>query len=80
MKPIYDSEGQIQDFSDEGQWSEDLISEIDLHWLLKRLKPQQRKIILLRREGYVYQEIADKLNLSLSKVWREVKKIQIKSV
>ena len=71
-KPIYNKNGIIKDYSDEGLEKEKIESEANLFWLLKRLKPRQREIIELKMAGYNQKEIADKLKLSEKTIQREM--------
>lgn len=63
-KPIYNENGSIEDWSDEGAEVIDLLSEIDFFWALKKLRPSEAEIIKLKREGYTYREIQAKLKVS----------------
>lgn len=73
---------KVQDLikSIDSQYTNDQIYNDELNYeisiVLSMLTPRQNKIIKLRAKGYTNKEVADMLNLSLSTVRREEKKIK----
>ncbi len=56
------------DISDEGEWVKQLDSKIDAYWALKKLPPRQREVIQHRIDGYEYEEIAEKMGITVGTV------------
>ena len=56
-QPIYNQDGTIKDYSDEGSGANDIITEVNLHYALKKLKPKHREIAEKLLAGYKYKEI-----------------------
>ena len=65
-------DGSIKEFSDGGFGAEKIESEIDYHYLLKRLSKRQRSVIELKLEGRSQKEIAEKLGISERTIEREM--------
>ena len=63
MKPIYKN-GEIVDFSDEGEGMSQMNDAADIHYALKRLSKRQREVVELILEGYNEVEIAEELGVS----------------
>ena len=57
-----------KDISDEGEWVKQLDSKIDAYWALKKLPPRQREVIQHRIDGYEYEEIAEKMGITVGTV------------
>lgn len=54
---------------------------VDMEWLdsqefMNHLTPRQKRIVCLRVKGYTMRHIADKLRISGTLVWRELKRIR----
>ena len=76
MKPVYNQNGTIIDFSDEGEQINEINNEIDLLWLIKKLPKDEQKIAKMISEGYTWREIKDKLKIGHLKIQRVFNKIQ----
>ena len=73
MKPIYKN-GEVVDFSDEGENARKIEDNVDLYYILRKLPPIPNKIAYLMLEGYTYKEIGVKLSKSENAVKQTVKR------
>ena len=76
MKPIYNEQGEIEDYSDEGEQVDKLNSEIDLYFLIKRLPPDEQKIAKMISDGFTWREIKKELKIGHKKITEVLKKLQ----
>ncbi len=66
--PIYKN-GNIVDYSDEGEAVLQVQSNLQAEYLLNQLPPQQKKVVKLKMEGYKGKEIALKCGIKISTVY-----------
>jgi len=82
FKIIYNEDGTIKDYSDEGLEKEKIESEIDLYYLIKGLPPKHQQIAKMLSEGYTRREIMKKLKVGQHTIESTIKRLQngLKSV
>jgi len=73
VKPIYKN-GEIVDFSDEGEQLKKVNNEVEIYYALKRLSRRQREAVELILKGYKEVEIAEKLSISQPSVSKLLKR------
>jgi len=69
-----DFETIISEKSMNGSDTGEFISRMDLNELLKRMPEKTRQILYMKADGYKYEEIADKVGLSVSGVKMQIKR------
>ncbi len=75
-KPIYNENGTIEDWSDEGFWAKEMITEIDKFYLLKSFKGKEKEIAEMLLNNHTWAEIKRELNTYddlINKVLRAIK-------
>ena len=75
-QPIYNQNGIIKDYSDNGLEKTKIESGINYQLFLKRLSKRQRRVLEMKMSGFLQKEIAIKLGVSRITIWREMKHIR----
>ncbi len=65
-----------REISDNGEAVNQIESEIDMEYALKRLTKRQQEIVKLKIKGYNYIEIADKLQVKPKYIYNQMKQIK----
>lgn len=68
FKPNEDGEN-YSDISDGGEAIENTINDVEFNLAMDKLTPQQRRVILLEKEGYEPIEIAEMMDIDIQVVW-----------
>ena len=76
MKEIYNKNGEIIDYSDEGSEVSRIEADIDYQLLFKRLSKRQLRMLNLKEQGFSGEEIATKLKLSRRTIQSEIAHIK----
>lgn len=66
---IYNKNGTIKDFSDEGLEARKIESSIDIQLSLEKLSTRQSSVIKLKLAGFRGKEIAKKLGVSIYTIY-----------
>ena len=77
-KPIYDKNGNLIDWSDEGKEANKILRHTSLQLLLKKLTARQLAVIKLKLKGWHGKEIARKLSISVFTVYNHIKAVKKK--
>ena len=76
---IYDNDDyEPMEVGDNNSFIEQLNGKIDAYYLLRRLPPRQKEIVILKAQGYRYREIADQLGITTGTVSNTFWKIRRK--
>lgn len=67
-------ETQLKVDSDDGRTDDNILDSMDLSKALNQLPDKSREIILLKSQGYNYEEISNQLDLSVSGVKMQIKR------
>lgn len=74
---IYDHTYELPDeVGDNWQGVEEIETEANIYWLLKRLPIKERSVVKLYIKGYTQQEIAEKLGTNQMNICRVFKKMR----
>ena len=74
MPTIFDYTEELpEEVSDNGRGAEEIETEANVYWLLKRLPEQERSVVELYYQGYTQREIAQKLGTNQMKISRTLK-------
>ena len=78
---VYDITYELPDqISDNGKGAEEIETEANLYWLLKRLPKKERRVVEFYIQGYTQQEIAEKLGTNQMKISRMLKCLRNRKV
>lgn len=75
-QPIYNEDGTIKNYGDNGKFVDNLNSEIDLHYLIKRFPLKDQPIAKMISEGYTRREIMKSLKVGQHRIENVLKRLQ----
>ena len=74
ITPIYNEDGSVKDWNDNGQQASDILADFDIQLTIKRLPIKLGQILELTLQGYNIKEIADQLHITRQTASTRLKK------